>query len=66
MALNLPEEMDRELDRIAAEEHVSKDVLLQQGAQLVIDRHTRRREIEESLEFVMTHDAELLKRLEDA
>jgi hypothetical protein len=28
--------------------------------------HGRRREIKEGLEFVMGHDAELLKRLEDA
>jgi hypothetical protein len=41
-------------------------VLLLQGANLILQRHARRREISEGLDFVMSHDAELLTRLEDA
>jgi predicted transcriptional regulator len=68
MAMNLrvPEDLDRRLDALAAEEHMSKSALLLQGAELVLQRHGRRREINEGLDFVMSHDAELLKRLEDA
>ncbi|MBB6406380.1 hypothetical protein [Arthrobacter sp. AZCC_0090] len=36
------------------------------GAELVLQRHGRSREISEGLDFVMRHDADLLKRLEDA
>jgi predicted transcriptional regulator len=68
MAMNLrvPEELDRRLEQLAAEEHTSKSALLLQGAELVLQRHARRREISEGLNFVMSHDAELLTRLEDA
>lgn len=68
MAMNLrvPVDLDRRLDQLAAEEHTSKSALLLQGAELVLQRHRRRREIGEGLDFVMSHDAELLTRLEDA
>jgi predicted transcriptional regulator len=68
MAMNLrvPEELDRRLDQLGAEEHTSKSALLLQGAELVLQRHRRSREVGEGLEFVMSHDAELLTRLEDA
>lgn len=65
MNLRLPEDLDRRLDELAAQEHTSKSALLQ-GAELVLQRHRRTREIGEGLDFVMSHDAELLTRLEDA
>ena len=44
MAMNLrvPEELDRRLEQLAAEEHTSKSALLLQGAELVLQRHARR------------------------
>jgi predicted transcriptional regulator len=68
MAVNLriPEELDRELARVAEAEHVSKSALLLQGAELIVRRYSRRRSIDEGLDFVQAHDAELLRRLEDA
>lgn len=64
--LRVPEDPDRRLEKLAAEEHTSKSALLLQGAELVLQRHAHRREISEGLDFVMSHDADLLKRLEDA
>ncbi|NVM96084.1 ribbon-helix-helix protein, CopG family [Arthrobacter wenxiniae] len=66
MNLRLPEELDRQLERLAAEEHTSKSALLLQGAELVLQRAGRRRDVEAGLEFIMAHDAELLERLGDA
>ena len=68
MAINvrIPEELDRQLEELAAAQHVSKHALLLQGATLVVARYSRRDEIESGLQFVLTHDAELLQRLEDA
>jgi hypothetical protein len=68
MAMNLrvPEELDRRLEQLAVEEHTSKSALLLQGAELVLQRHRRSRDIGEGLDFVMSHDAVLLTRLEDA
>lgn len=66
MNLHVPEELDRRLEQLAADLHTSKSALLLQGAELVLQRHGRQREIEAGLDFVMNHDAELLKRLEDA
>ncbi|GAA1347048.1 ribbon-helix-helix domain-containing protein [Arthrobacter roseus] len=68
MAINvrLPLDLDRQLDKVAAAEHTSKHSLLLQGARLIIELHGRRQEISEGLNFVLSHDAELLTRLEDA
>jgi hypothetical protein len=66
MNLRVQEDLDRRLEQLAAEEHTSKSSLLLQGAELVLQRHRRSREIGEGLDFVMSHDAELLTRLEDA
>lgn len=66
MNLRVPEELDQQLDRIASEEHTSKSALLLQGAEMVIQRHHRRREIAAGVDFVKEHDAELLTRLADA
>ena len=68
MAINvrIPEELDRQLEALATAQHVSKHALLLQGATLIVDRYSRRNEIESGLQFVLTHDAELLQRLVDA
>ncbi|AMB40349.1 hypothetical protein AUR_19235 [Paenarthrobacter ureafaciens] len=54
------------LEKLAAEKHTSKSELLLQGAELILQRYARQREICEDLDFVMSHDAELLTRLEGA
>ena len=66
MNLRLPADLDRRLDELAAEEHTSKSALLLQAAELLLRRRARNREIRECMDFVLGHDAELLKRLEDA
>jgi predicted transcriptional regulator len=68
MALNLriPEELDRQLDELAGREHVSKHALLLQGAELVLRSRARRGEIDDAIDHVLSHDAELLRRLADA
>jgi predicted transcriptional regulator len=66
MNLRLPADLDRRLDELAAKEHTSKSALLLQGAELLLQRRARNRDIHEGMDFVREHDAELLKRLEDA
>ena len=68
MAINvrIPEELDRQLEALAMAQHVSKHALLLQGATLIVDHYWRRTEIESGLQFVLSHDAGLLQRLEDA
>lgn len=66
MNVRIPEDLDRQLDAIAVAAHTSKSALLLQGAQLVVERHARRNVINAAVNFVKSHDAELLKRLEDA
>lgn len=68
MAMNLrvPEELDRRLDQLAADQHTPKSALLLQGAELVLQRHGRQQDVDAGLDFVLNHDAELLQRLEDA
>jgi predicted transcriptional regulator len=68
MAINLriPEDLDTQLQQVADAENVSKHALLLRGARLVVERSSRRAEIDAGLEFVLSHDEELLHRLEDA
>jgi hypothetical protein len=68
MAMNLPVPEDLKSPTRAARGrggHV-KVRASASGANLILQRHARRREISEGLDFVMSHDAELLTRLEDA
>ncbi|MFT4030442.1 MAG: hypothetical protein QM675_11255 [Protaetiibacter sp.] len=66
ITLRIPEELDVQLEEVAAREKVSKHALLLRGARVVVERAARRDEIDAGLDFVMSHDAELLRRLEDA
>ncbi|TQJ30291.1 ribbon-helix-helix domain-containing protein [Microbacterium sp. SLBN-146] len=66
MTLRIPEELDRQLEEIAAAEHVSKHTLLLQAAQQIVDRRERRAQIAGAVDFVLSHDAVLLERLADA
>ena len=66
LTVRIPPELDAQLDAIAAERHTSKHSLLLQGASLIAERHGRRTEVDAGLDFVLSHDAELLRRLEDA
>jgi predicted transcriptional regulator len=49
MDLRVLEDLDRRLEKLAAEEHTSKSALLLQGAELVLQRHARRRKVSEGL-----------------
>lgn len=66
MTLRIPEDLDRQLEEIAAAEHVSKHALLLQAAQQIVERRGRRTEIAGAIDFVLSHDAVLLERLADA
>lgn len=66
MTLRLPEELDRQLEELSAAEHVSKHALIVQATEALVARRARRDELMGAIDFVRTHDAELLTRLEDA
>lgn len=66
MTLRLPEELDRALEALAESEHTSKHALVVQGVEYILSRRTRRAAVDEAVDFVLSHDAELLQRLEDA
>jgi hypothetical protein len=64
--MRIPEELDAQLEQLAARENVSKHALLLRGARVIVERASRREEIDAGLDFVMSHDSELLAKLEDA
>lgn len=66
MTLRIPEELDAQLEALAAAQHTSKHALLLQAAEAMVARGSRRGEMLGAIDFVRTHDAELLVRLEDA
>ena len=66
ITIRIPDELDARLDIVAKAQHTSKSSLLLQGATWVVERHSRRAEIDAGLDFVLSHDADLLTRLEDA
>lgn len=68
MALNLrlPEELNRQLDELAVQEHTSKHALILKGAEMLVQSTARRKDVDRGIDFVLSHDAELLSRLKDA
>ena len=66
ITIRIPDELDARLDIVAKAQHTSKSALLLQGATWVVERHSRRAEIDAGLDFVLSHDTDLLTRLEDA
>ncbi|KGJ71963.1 hypothetical protein GY21_18630 [Cryobacterium roopkundense] len=66
MTIRLPPELDSALEEIARQRHTSKHALIVEAASLAVERYSRREEIDAGLQFVLSHDAELLQRLEDA
>lgn len=66
ITVRIPEDLDAQLEQLAARENVSKHALILRGARSVVDRAARRDEIDAGLDFVLSHDADLLTRLEDA
>lgn len=57
---------DRRPSEPTAKENISKSVIYGRVAASDVRRHRPRQEISAGLYFVMSHDAELLKRLEVA
>ena len=68
MAINvrLPEDLDKRLDALAADLHTSKNALLLQAAELLLERHAHQTDVAAGLDFIFAHDKNLLIRLEDA
>lgn len=66
MNLRVSEDGERRPGEPTDKAHTSKSVLLGQVAASEVQRHRSRQQISAGLDFVMRHDAELLKRLEDA
>ncbi|GGI03258.1 CopG family ribbon-helix-helix protein [Arthrobacter liuii] len=66
MTLRLPDDLDRELDRLAAETHTSKSSLVVEAARQLIERSRREALIERGFQFALSHDREALQRLADA
>lgn len=66
MNLSVSEDGDRRPGGPTGKAHTSESALYGQVAGSDVQRHRHRQEISAGLEFVMSHDAELLKRLEDA
>ena len=66
MTLRLPTELDAQLEELAMSEHVSKQTLVTEAVAALLARKGRRQELDEGLAWALEHDAELLRRLEDA
>lgn len=66
MTLRLPAELDAELDELAAAEGTSKQAIVTDAVVSYLARKGRHAQLDDALAFVLDHDAELLRRLEDA
>ncbi len=66
MTLRLDASVDARLERLAAQKKAPKSVLVAQAVEELLAREERRAELDAGLDFVLSHDAELLRRLEDA
>ncbi|SFV21852.1 Ribbon-helix-helix protein, copG family [Micrococcus terreus] len=66
MNLRLPDELDAQLDELAAAEHTSKSALVLRGVKMVLESAHRQAAREQTLAAVLAEDASLLRRLADA
>jgi len=66
MTLRLDGAVDARLERLAAQKRTSKSALVAQAVEELLRSEERRTELDSGLAFVLEHDADLLRRLEDA
>jgi len=66
MTLRLPEELDRQLEELAAARGTSKHALVVEGTRMLVDLETKTDIVIEVAAGVRARYADLLKRLEDA
>lgn len=66
MTLRIPEELDERLDELAAAEQMSKSAFVLRALREEADRRQRRAAVGDAFDFVMSHDAEAMRRLADA
>lgn len=66
MTLRLPEELDAQLEAIARARHISKHAVIIEAASRFATDSSRTAQVNAAIDFVLTNDAVLLERLEDA
>ena len=66
MTLRLPAELDAQLDALATVERTSKQAIVTEAVVTYFARKGRQEQLDDALAFVLEHDAQLLRRLEDA
>lgn len=66
MTVRLPEELDAQLEAIARARHTSKHAILIEAATRFANDTSRSAQVNGAIDFVLTNDSALLKRLEDA
>ena len=66
MTLRLTDEEEVILDRLAKQLNMSKQKALIEAMKLVERESLKKRRLKEALDYVLTHDKELLERLADA
>jgi hydrogenase maturation factor HypF (carbamoyltransferase family) len=66
MTLRFTEEEELILERLAKQLNLSKQKALIEAMKLVEKESLKKRRLREALDFVLTHDKELLERLADA
>lgn len=66
MTLRLTDEEEEILERLAKQLKMSKQKALIEAMKLVERESLKKRRLKEALDYVLTHDKELLERLADA
>lgn len=66
MTLRLTDEEEVILDRLAKQLNMSKQKALIEAMKLVERESLKKRRLKDALDYVLTHDKELLERLADA
>lgn len=66
MTLRIPDELNERLEELAAAEHMSKSAFVLRALREEADRRQRRTAVGEAFDYVMSHDAEAMRRLADA
>lgn len=66
MTLRLTAEEEQILERLASQLGTSKQKALVEAMKMVEQQTAKKRKLDEALQFVLSHDKELMQRLADA
>lgn len=66
LTLRIPESLDQSLSQLAEQENTSKQALIVESIQKMLDERAHHQLVMEGVDYALEHDAQTLERLADS